>query len=545
MALPLQRCFEDLGVPLSEVPFCVIDLETTGGSPTGCGITEIGALRFKGGAPDGTFHTLVNPHQEIPAFITVLTGITQAMVIEAPPVEQALPALLEFIGDAVVVGHNVRFDLSFLNTAAERLGYGRLPNRSVDTYGLARRLVRSELRDLRLGTLAAFFRSPTSPNHRALEDARATAFVLWGLLERAGTIGITHLEDLLQLPTARGAAHYGKIRLADSLPRRPGVYLFRDRAGEVFYVGKAANLRTRVRSYFYGDDRRRADQMLRELDAIDHRVCPTELEAEVAELRLIRAHNPRHNRRSRPAPAPHWLRLTNEAFPRLALVRSVRPGDGLLHLGPFRGQAAARLVAEAVWDAVPLRRCSGPPGRRSAPCAPAQLGVALCPCDGGLDPAAYRPVVERLVAGVEDDPALLLDPLADRVAALAREGRFEEAGWARDRHHALARALERRRSWQALARGGLICAEHPEAGGALIDHGRFAASWEAGGRPPLLPLPEGPACPPPEVPADPGEAEEADILWRWLGRRGIRLLEASGELALPARPVERLERVDL
>ncbi|MFH1330574.1 MAG: DEDD exonuclease domain-containing protein [Actinomycetota bacterium] len=545
MALPVQRCFEDLGVPLAEVPFCVLDLETTGGSPTGCGITEIGALRFRGGEPEGSFHTLVNPHEEIPAFITVLTGITHAMVIEAPPIERAFPALLEFIGDAVVVGHNVRFDLSFLNAAAERLGYGRLPNRSVDTAALARRLMRTEVRDLRLGTLAAYFRSPTAPNHRAFEDAQATAYVLWSLLERAGTIGITHLEDLLQLPTARGAAHYGKIRLADSLPRRPGVYLFRDRAGEVFYVGKAANLRTRVRAYFYGDDRRRADQMLRELATIDHRVCPTELEAEVAELRLILAHNPRHNRRSRPAPAPHWVRLTAEAFPRLSLVRAVRPGEGLLHLGPFRGHAAARRVVEAIWDALPLRRCSGPPGRRAAPCAPAQLGVALCPCDGRLDPAAYRTVVERLIAGVEREPALLLEPLATRVASLAREGRFEEAGWERDRHHALARALERRRAWQALAGGGLVCAEHPERGGTLIDHGRLAASWEAGARPPLLPLPNPGPDVPPEVPPDPGDAEEADILWRWLSRPGVRLVEASGSLALPARPVERLERVDL
>jgi DNA polymerase-3 subunit epsilon len=304
-------------------------------------------------------------------------------------------------------------------------------------------------------------------------------------------------------------------------------------------------LRTRVRSYFYGDDRRRADQMLRELAAIDHRVCATELEAEVTELRLIRAHNPRHNRRSRPAPAPHWLRLTNEPFPRLSLVRGVRPGDGLLHLGPFRGQAAARLVAEALWDALPLRRCSGPPGRRTAPCAAAQLGVALCPCDGNLDPAIYRRVVERLVAGIASEPALLLDPLTERVAALAREGRFEEAGWERDRHHALARALERRRAWQALANGGLICAEHPDGGGALIDHGRLAASWEAGARPPLLPLPDGAPEAPPEVPADPGDAEEADILWRWLARPGIRLLEASGPLAVPARPVVRLERVEV
>ena len=445
MALPVQRCFDDLGVPLAEVPFCVIDIETTGGSPTGCGITEIGALRFRGGELDGTFHTLVNPHQEIPAFITVLTGITQAMVIEAPPVEQALPALIEFIGEAVVVGHNVRFDLSFLNAAAERLGYGRLANRSVDTLALARRLVRSELRDLRLGTLAAFFGSPTTPNHRALEDAQATAFVLWGLLERAGTLGITHLEDLLQLPTARGSAHYGKIHLADlpppppggvPVPRPGGRGLLRGQGGQPAHPGAGLLLRRRPPPCRPDAARTGGHRP----PCLPHRPGGRG------------DGGPAHPGPQSPpqpplaaAPAPHWLRLTNEAFPRLALVRSVRADDGLLHLGPFRGQAAARLAAEAVWDALPLRRCSGPPGRRSAPCASAQLGVALCPCDGNLDPAAYRPVVERLMAGVESDPALLLRPLAERVAALAREGRFEEAGWVRDRHHALARALERRR----------------------------------------------------------------------------------------------------
>lgn len=544
MVLPAQRSFDDLGVPLSEVPFCVLDLETTGGSPSGCGITEIGALRFRGGEPDGEFHSLVNPHQEIPAFITILTGITQAMVIAAPPIDEVFPAFLEFLRGDVVVGHNVRFDLSFLNAAAERLGYGHLPNRSVDTHALARRLVRGELRDLRLGSLAAHLGSPVTPNHRALEDARATAYVLWGLLERAGTLGITHLEDLMQLPTARGAPHYGKIRLADSLPRRPGVYLFRDKAGEVFYVGKAANLRTRVRAYFYGDDRRQADQMLRELAAIEHRVCANDLEAEVTELRLILAHNPRHNRRSRPGPSPHWLRLTDEAFPRLSLVRSPH-GPGLLHLGPFRGQAPARLVAEAIWDALPVRRCSGPAGRRQAPCAPAQLGVAFCPCDGHLDATTYRPVVERLIEGVEHRPDLLLEPLADRVAALARDSRFEEAAWVRDRHHALARALERRRAWRALTGAGLLSVEHPQAGGALIERGRLVAAWGPETRAALLPLPACGDDPVSEAPPDLGDAEEAEILWRWLGRSGIRLLEASGGLALPARPVRRLEKVEV
>jgi len=122
MALPLQRSFDDLGTPLHEVAFCVLDLETTGGSPKDCEITEVGAVKYVGGELTGSFNTLVNPDAPIPSTITVLTGITQAMVIEAPRIEEVLPSLLEFIGNAVIVGHNIRFDVSFLNAAAQRLG---------------------------------------------------------------------------------------------------------------------------------------------------------------------------------------------------------------------------------------------------------------------------------------------------------------------------------------------------------------------------------------------------------------------------------------
>ncbi|MCB2223660.1 MAG: DEDD exonuclease domain-containing protein [Actinobacteria bacterium] len=542
MALPRQQTFDDLGAPLIDVPFCILDLETTGGSAASCEITEIGAVRYQGGALTGTFQTLVNPGAPIPPFITVLTGITQAMVVEAPRIDEALPTFLEFIGDAVIVGHNVRFDLSFLNAAAERLGYGRLPNRSVDTAGLARRLVRKDVRNLKLGTLAAHFRARTVPNHRALEDARATADVLWGLLEIAGTLGVTHLEDLLALPTARGSAHYGKIALTDGLPRKPGVYLFRDRNGEVFYVGKAKNLRTRVRSYFYGDTRRKIETMLRELDHIEHRVCATELEAEVAEVRLIIANRPRHNRRSRPGKAPHWIKLTDEAFPRLSVVRKPN-GPGTLLFGPFRGAAAARPVVEALWDAVPVRRCTGRPGSREAACAPAQLGVAMCPCDGTLPEGDYAEVVERIVAGVSAEPDLLLGPLAQRIASLAATERFEEAAWVRDRHRALARSLERRRAWQTLQRAGTIhAAEDDGASAALIERGRLVAAWADGSHPPLLRI-SAPEPDPPPLPADLGDAEEAHLVWRWLTSGRVRLLEAGGVIAEPRRPVQALQSV--
>ncbi len=517
--------------------FCILDLETTGGSPASCEITEIGAVKYRGGEPDGSFQTLVDPGTAIPPFITILTGITQAMVIEAPPIEAALPSFLEFLGDAVIVGHNVRFDLGFLNAAATRLGYGRLRNRWVDTAALARRLVRNEVRNLRLQSLAAHFRSPVTPNHRALEDARATAHVFHALLERAGSLGVTALEDLLQLPSARGSAHYRKIGLADGLPRRPGVYLFRDRHGTVFYIGKAKNLRTRVRSYFYGDERRSVAAMLRELDAIDHRVTTTELEAEITELRLIHAHRPRHNRRSKPPKSSHWVKLTQEDFPRLSLVRTFRE-RALLHLGPFRSRKSAELVMMALWDALPLRRCTGRPGSRESPCAPAQLGVALCPCDGSLRLADYQPVVDQLLAGVRHSPAMLLGPLARRVADHAARERFEEAAVGRDRYRALARALERRRAWEALNGAGMVWAEQADGQGALIERGRLVAAWR--GDRPLVPVTTGQDEPWPEVPPSVAQAEEADILWRWLTESRVRLADATGPLALPAAPVPEL-----
>ncbi|MEA2025031.1 MAG: DEDD exonuclease domain-containing protein [Actinomycetota bacterium] len=534
-----QRTFEDMGAPLHEVPFCVLDLETTGATAAECEITEIGAVKFLGGEPTGTFQTLVNPGTEIPPFITVLTGITQAMVIEAPTIDEALPAFLEFIGDAVIVGHNIRFDMSFLNAAATRLGYGKLPNRTIDTLGLSRRLVRSEVRNLKLSSLAAHFQAPSPPTHRALDDAKATAHVFWSLLERAGMLGVTHLDDLLMLPTARGSAHYGKIALTENLPRKPGVYFFVDRHDTVIYVGKAKNLRTRVRSYFYGDARKSVAQMLRDLERIDYRACKTEVEAEVTELRLIGKHRPRYNRKSRPPRSQHWVKLTKERYPRLSLVRTVRD-DGTPYLGPFRSRQAADTVVHAIWDAVPIRRCNGSGTKRTAACSFAQLGAALCPCDGSLDDGEYQRVIDRVAAGVTGNPALLLDALRDRMARLSESKRYEDAARVRDRHQSLGRAIEHRRSWQALMAAGTLWAEDRNGDGIVVQHGHLVASWNTKSSLPLVAM-EDPAELIPQVPESVATAEEAHLIWRWLNRSGVRIIQSTGSLALPTCPVPTLK----
>ncbi len=535
-----QPSFDDLSTPLFDVTFCVLDLETTGGSAANCEITEIGAVKYRGGELIGSFQTLVDPGLPIPPSITVLTGITHAMVFDAPKIGTSLPMLLEFIGDAVIVGHNVRFDLSFLNAAATRHGYGRLENQWVDTAALARRLVRPEVRNLKLKTLAAHFRSPVNPIHRALDDARATAHVLHGLLERVGSLGVTNLDDLLQLPRARGAAHYSKIRLTEHLPRQPGIYIFKDRQNTPIYIGKATNLRARVRQYFYGDKRRTIANLMRELHSIDHQVCNTLLEAEVTELRLIHAHRPRYNRRSRPPKTSHFVKVTDEAFPRLSVVRTLKE-NGIAYLGPFRSKRVADLVVTAIWDALPIRRCRTRANSREGKCAAAQMGLAMCPCDGQLSEAEYTVIVDRLLAGISQFPDLMLGPLADKMARLARERRYEEAAWMRDRHDALARAMERRHRWHALTGAGFFEMEDSRGQRFVIDHVSLVESRAAGEPPGLMAGVRNIETVVPEVAPTVQASEEAEIIWRWLTGSDVRLIEATGQLAYPIRRIARLD----
>ena len=541
----LQRSFDDMGTPLQDVTFVVVDVETTGGSPDSCALTEIGAVKLRGGACLGTFATLVNPGVAIPPAITVLTGITTAMVGPAPRVEAVLPAFLEFAAGATLVGHNVRFDRAFLDAALVRGGWPRLPHRFVDTVALARRLVGDEVRNCKLSTLADHFRLPHRPTHRALDDALATGHLLHALLERAGSLGVFGLDDLLELPTVKGHPQLAKLRLTDGLPRVPGVYLFRDAGGRPLYVGKATNLRSRVRSYFSGEERRKVGQLLRETVSIDHVVTANPLEAAVLEVRLIHQLLPRFNRQATTWKRYAYLKLTlAERFPRLSVVRSVRD-DGALYLGPLPSTATARRVAEAIQTATPIRRCSGQPGRsaRSGPCAAAQIGVAVCPCDGQLSEEAYAPVVAHVVRGLTTSPDLLLGPLTERMEALAAAERFEEAADVRDRAAALADALRRQRRIDALRRTGNLVIEL--AGGSVVLASGRLVGWSPGGD---AGLPFDVAPPAADAPGRPVPTELADELTcvaAWLDREAhrLRVTSCDGELASALWPLPRFAPV--
>lgn len=458
-----QRSFDDMGVALADATFCVIDLETTGTSSVEDEICEIGAVKVRGGEVLGTFSTFVCPPVPIPGRITVLTGIADSMVRHAPPLTAALPALLEFLGDAIIVGHNVRFDVGFLQAALARHGYDPLDAPAIDTLPLARRLLVGEVPNHRLGTLAAALDLAHQPSHRALADALATADLLHLLIERAAGFGVLALDDLLTLPTAAGHPEAAKLALTTSLPRSGGIYLFRSAAGRVLYVGKAANLRSRTRSYFTSDQRKKVGPLLAQTERIDFKRCESPLESEVLELRVIRACAPPFNRAGTTIKKPYFLRFEPSTIaggpPRL-VVGTAAPQAGVAAIGPVAGRAAAQGLADAI---------------RAAGVSTESLSELLL-ADENRDGSQPGGNAEDLVAQRLDD--------AMRSAAAAE--RFETAARLRDHLIAWSAPFTRAQRIDRLRRAGRIeLAWRPPGmpGRALrIDHGILAASAPLPGR---------------------------------------------------------------
>ncbi|MBB1483631.1 DEDD exonuclease domain-containing protein [Tessaracoccus sp. MC1865] len=544
-----QPSFEDLGVPLPDVTFVVVDLETTGGAADS-EITEFGAVKVRGGEVLGEFQTLVRPSAPIPPMIQVLTGITNQMVAGAPPLSQVLPAFAEFAAGAALVAHNARFDTGFLRRGYEQLGMTWPRPTVIDTVAVARTaLMRDEVPNCKLATLARYFRATTEPNHRALSDARATVDVLHGLLARVGNLGVHTLEDLTEFALQVSPDRRAKRVWAQDAPETAGVYFFvTDSTAadgspkrEVLYVGKSNNLKRRVRSYFSAAEKRgRIHEMVRVATGVEFISCATDLEAEVRELRMIESLAPRYNRRSKNQRKLTWLKLTDEAFPRLSVVTSVR--DGAPHFGPFRSRDAANEAALTLYDAFKLRRCTPRLSRKtaSASCALAEMGRCLAPCELGAGAEGYGAVVEEVRSSWETDVRPVLRSVRGRLSKLVGQERYEEAGEVAERLTAYYRTSLRFHRVRSLARCRQLVAAVPSAEGwdiHVIRYGRLAAATTAPSPRARIAAEEAVALAETVLPVTGGwpaaSIEEAERVASWLELPGVRLIETDGSWEWP------------
>jgi DNA polymerase-3 subunit epsilon len=461
---------------LTDGRFVAVDIETTGCCPGSSDVIEIGATLIDAGCVAGRFESFVRPHQQIPPSIVELTGITDAMVADAPSIHDAMQAFIAFADGAVLVAHNHRFDMGFLDYEAERAFGAPFQRPILDTLALSRRLS-PELPRHNLRMLAEHYGATAVPNHRAASDAAATAEVLTGMLPALAELGLRTAEDVARYSgLAQEGALARKLVLATHVPDALGVYLLRDTGGQVIYVGRAKNLRTRVRSYFYYPADHDRAQLATETEAVNHICCTSDLDALLLESRLLDRYRPKFNRDQQRGRNSVYLRMDScSRYPALTVVTR-RPRTGLA-IGPLTNPWAARILATAVRDHFGLRHCARRLNGSSVPCRNAGLGCPQ-PCIGLVTQDEYRRRVTAVLDALGPSASELRVALQAKREHAAAQLRYEDAIVYRDALRALDRTMSSLEVVRAAASEegvAIIDAREDVCVVHLIRHGRHAS----------------------------------------------------------------------
>jgi DNA polymerase-3 subunit epsilon len=455
---------------LEEVDFVILDTETTGLRPEPDRVIEVAAVRVRHGEIVNSFQSLVNPGRRLPAFIARFTGISQEMVQDAPLAQEIIPAFLQFIDGAILVGHNLGFDLNFLMHEAQLLDLS-FPLDGLDTIPLARRFLPG-LKRFKLDMVAEYLKIPPRTRHRALGDAETTAAVFLCMLERAraqGIVTLGHLRRRLQLPVAwsgdiaqlepsipdkqwRADGKLSATAAATSrpngalflnpawkrtFPEKPGIYLMKDANNQVIYVGKAKNLKNRLSSYYSQPlgYTRKMDGLLQNVCEIETRVLGSELEALLVESCLIKELQPTYNVQLRNYEAYPFIKIDiQHPFPRVYATREVA-ADGARYFGPFRSRHVVDLTIELVQKIFPVRTCTRslpPQAKPSDPCLRLHLDRCPGPCRGNVDTESYRAIIAQVCAFLGGEREDLLERLRRQMFEASQQLNFERAAWLRD-----------------------------------------------------------------------------------------------------------------
>ena len=465
-------------------------------------------MRVVGGEQVATFSQLVNPGVHISAMITSITGIDDATVADAPPIDEVLPRFVEFSAGSVLVAHNARFDLSFLDYELGKLLGCTFQRPALDTLRLARKLCPQQR--CSLAALAYRFDTKVKPEHRALQDAQATAELLVLFLSWLEEQGMTTLEEVARFCEPGARRNYHKIALTDGLPNAPGVYIMRDAHGHALYIGKAENLRRRTRDHFLQRQAYLARQALELLERIEVVETGSEFNALLLERRLIARHRPHYNSHGTRVPSYQYVKLSAEEFPRLYATPNLRD-DGAYYAGPFRKASTARRLIECLTSVYPLRTCARLPksaalenvggtttgrgSRRGAgtsagragthSCARADTGACLAPCRRRLN-GEYEDAAALVRRVLEGDGLDVDSRLQERQALMVERLAFEQAARLQRQREALERALRGiRRLRAAQATHAVLAYPAPTPGRVRlwgVSHGAVVAEKEVAAR---------------------------------------------------------------
>ena len=450
-----------LDQPIASAELLVVDTETNGLGGDDCELTEVGSVLVGGGELHDRWSSLVRTSRPLRRGIQRFTGITQAMVDGAPPLEEVLPSLEARMRGRVLVAHNAPFDRRVLRQGFARIGLDWPDPPVLCTAGLARALLPLQ-RERGLAPLADSLGVDVRAVHRALADAETCARVLCALFPRLCANAVT-IGDAVALLAPRRPVRKAPRRLTSALspipkldfadlPRDPGVYLFRDAAGATLYVGKSISIRTRARAHFApaaalaaGNGAER--DWRTHASIVDYRATNSELGALVLENRLIKElHPPGNIRLTKRDDRLVYIRCRLDIpFPIIDVAPEPAAGHAVT-IGPLRGRRLAIELVEQLDSLFGLRHCGRRLPRRQHPSAYGQMGRCLSPCLGDLDPNLYRRRLDealRVFVGGGDARELLVAHVEAQMREAAARQLYERASWLRRRARRLSVVLGR------------------------------------------------------------------------------------------------------
>lgn len=274
--------------------YAIIDIETTGGNAQYHKITDIAIFLHNGECVIDQFHSLINPQRPIPKNITYLTGITNAMVADAPIFEDLSSKILEITENAIFIAHNVNFDYSFVKQEFQAIGI-QFERKKLCTVRLSRKLVPG-LSSYSLGNICSHFQITIEDRHRALGDATATTVLFQELLNRDNNLETINYSLKKSSKENNIASNVDPLTLK-LIPNSTGIYRFHDKKGDVIYVGKAQNLKQRVNEHFSGQTHTKSRNLFgQSIFNISYEETGSELIALLLENEEIKKHFPRYNR---------------------------------------------------------------------------------------------------------------------------------------------------------------------------------------------------------------------------------------------------------
>jgi DNA polymerase-3 subunit epsilon len=444
---------------IREIPFIVVDVETTGSNPESNRIIDIACVTVINNEIIEEYASLVNPHQWIPAFISNMTGITYDMVVSAPEGDEIFPRVEKILSEknAVFVAHNARFDFSFVSHAFLHTDMKPLDAPLLCTLKLARRLIPSKSKK-NVGALAEHFGIEIIDRHRALGDAIATAEILIKLIEIAEKEhGIKTIEELLkfqnkqikqiQPPTAVYKRLEDKIK---DLPDEPGVYYFLDKKGVILYVGKAKSLKDRVKTYFHNEHMtsRKISNMLKKAYDLVWEVTETELGALLMESREIKRIQPNFNTMDKNYKEYRFIKLqVGDEFPRLEMADMIE-NDGAEYYGPFKSSYLVQDIIKSIEKQFKLRKCDIIVTSKShkEACFYHYIDMCNAPCTGNSTYEDYRQeleAVQRFLSGYSDG---IIEQLEEKMMRFADKLEFEKAAKLKHNIQELKKVFERQQT---------------------------------------------------------------------------------------------------